>query len=213
MYVLDNDSVDGSTDNLPCERKIVHNDVAFSHVWLVETVQGFCRELLERYPVVLFCEVDEIVWHPDGIDKFMMNMPYTAPLCTGFEVWHNYEEEPEIDLNRPILEQRKYWKHVKAYDKPSVTKKVLNWSVGFHAAVDAEGTVPHLYLIHTHFLDLNVALRRQEVRHNYKFHEDDIKQGRGYYQVWSGQEYIDNWYNTRRATDLIPEEIREKCVI
>src|SRR5262245_56174810 len=53
IYVLDNDTRDGSTDRDGFVRIPVHHD-AVDHTWMVDTIQGLQHELLEgEYDIVL----------------------------------------------------------------------------------------------------------------------------------------------------------------
>ncbi|CAF3325164.1 unnamed protein product [Rotaria sp. Silwood1] len=62
IYILDNDSNDGSTSNLPVNVIRVHSEKYFDHYWLVETIQNKLRDLLKSgYKYVLFAEIDEII--------------------------------------------------------------------------------------------------------------------------------------------------------
>ncbi len=60
IYVLDNDSTDGSTDRDGFVRIPVSHD-RVDHTWMVRTIEELQHELLERYDVVLVTDVDEIV--------------------------------------------------------------------------------------------------------------------------------------------------------
>jgi hypothetical protein len=117
IYVLDNDSDDGSTEGTGFNRVIAHNDHAFDHQWLNETVRAQQCKLLEEYEFVLFSEVDEIVcYDPEKYGSFsemlteFKSRGLHCTRCYGHEIVQHIEEEAPIDLNNhPILRQRKYW--------------------------------------------------------------------------------------------------------
>src|SRR5574343_1532600 len=73
IYILDHQSDDGSTDNLPSmiNHIIVKQDLAFDHNWVTNTVKSKQQELLGQYDVVLFTEIDEIIWAEEGLRNYI----------------------------------------------------------------------------------------------------------------------------------------------
>ena len=118
IYVLDNDSTDGSTDRDGFVRiPVVHDSV--DHVWMVRTIEELQHELQERYDVVLVTDVDEIVapvpeWGTLGayLDRF----DEESVNCLGYEILH-MPGEAALDVDRPILDQRGHWFSNGAYNK------------------------------------------------------------------------------------------------
>ena len=102
------------TRGIPFTEVPVHRRESFNHQWLCETVSSFQRFLLQSYEFVLFAEVDEIVV-PDPV-KFPGGWGEIIPKltsgetreCIGFELLHCRDQEPEINLDSPILQQRRW---------------------------------------------------------------------------------------------------------
>jgi hypothetical protein len=211
MYVLDHNTIDGSTDNLPCNVFRVEHDLGFDHNWILRTVRGFTEELLKEYEHVLFCEVDEIIWHPDGLANYVSKPPMGCVRTQGFEIWHDRFTEKPIDLSQPILSQRKFMRPHQAYSKPLLTNQPLDWMFGFHNCFQIVEQDPSLWLIHIHFLDYEVACMRQWARKKWKM-ADDVSNGLGSYQAYVDKEYTE-WYDQNRAWELISEGLKRECVI
>ena len=138
IYVLDNDSDDGSTQNLTVNVQRVHSDKYFDHFWLLKTIQNTTQYLLDiGYKYVLFTEIDEIVVpdpdkYPLGLSEYINRFRGQAARTYGFNLFHDSDKEPPIDLNQPILAQRSYWIDFPMYSKPLLTSMVLKWVTGFH---------------------------------------------------------------------------------
>jgi reversibly glycosylated polypeptide/UDP-arabinopyranose mutase len=138
IYILDNDSDDGSTSNLTVNVDRVHSEKYFDHNWLVEIVQNKTRHLLENgYKYVLFCEADEIIIpdpikYPLGLIDYIQQTKEEAVRTKGYGLIHKVLLEAKLNLSESILQQRRYWIKDNDYDKPLLTSKVLHWSVGFH---------------------------------------------------------------------------------
>lgn len=172
IYILDNNTVDGSTDNLDCNViKLNKEEVDFQ--WLTDQASEFQHKLLENYEIVLYADIDEIVWHPKGLDKYIDSIPKSSVIRTnGYTIMHYLPEEPDLDLTKPILKQRKYWdNHTKDrfgnitrrnYCKPLLSNIPLIWQSGFHDTDNYENPIfdPELYLIHLHGVDYNTCVER-----------------------------------------------------
>jgi hypothetical protein len=177
MYVLDHNSTDGSTDNLSCNiKKLDHPFV--EHKWMLDTVKGFQKELLENYEVVVFAEADEIVYHVKGLDYFIENLKEPYGKTEGYDVFQD-REELSYDPSKTILSQRKYWKHTNLYRKKLIAKQPCHfWSEGFHDCSN-EDISPDLYLLHLHHFDQNIFMRRHEDRKNMAWSPVDVEKKMG----------------------------------
>lgn len=114
------------------------------------------RKLLKEYEWVLYAHADEIIV-PDprnftGIEDYVNKLSKDFVFCNGKTVLQL--DEPDLDMSRPILEQRKWWWPDTAYNKPLLSRVPLNWTMGYHSIVEIyeEFTKylydPNLYLIH-----------------------------------------------------------------
>jgi hypothetical protein len=197
IYVLDNDTSDGSTDGDGFVRIPVHHD-SVDHPWMVETVRGLQHELLDRYDAVLVTDVDEIVspapeWGTLGeyIDEFgewFVN-------CIGYEILHMVDREGPYDPSRPILDQRSYWFANGAYNKPALATGPMDWLPGFHHRADGQvNPDPNLYLIHLHRMDFEICRERHRGRRDRAWNENDLGEGwASYNRTVEGDEF-DGWF-------------------
>jgi hypothetical protein len=198
IYVLDNDTTDGSTDLKGFNRIPVHRD-SVDHPWMVETVQRLQHKLLENgYDVVLVTDVDEIVipapeWGDLGtyIDEFsewFVN-------CIGYEILHLADREAPYDAGRPILGQRGYWYAHGAYNKPAIASGPMSWLPGFHHRADGQLNYdPYLRLIHLHRLDIEVCRARHEIRQRRAWGERDLDENWAAYNRIAGGDDFERWF-------------------
>lgn len=131
IYILDHDSNDGSTD-LSCNIVKVYNDKTYDHDWLLNTVQDFQEKLLKDYEIVAFAEADEIILHKNGLDKFLDEFRKSkaeAVRCTGYDLLH-IPKEPDFNLNKDVLRQRKYWYYNGGEVKVLISKTPIKWRHG-----------------------------------------------------------------------------------
>lgn len=214
IFVLDHDTTDGSTDGSGFQRLPISRD-GWDHEWMLEKVQTLQHELIERYDVVLFAEVDEIVAPDpalgdlgDFIDRF--DDPYVQ--CTGRELIHRPELEPPLDPTRPILEQRHWWFANEVYNKPLLATEPLNWVPGFHGLV-VNGVVldTTLHLIHLHRLDFDLCRKRHLERSARLWTEEDLRRGFGAHYRLEDDRFA-QWFSTETGMrfPLVMEPIPER---
>jgi hypothetical protein len=201
IYVLDNDSTDGSTDREGFVRIPVSHD-RVDHTWMVRTIEAKQQELLERYDVVLVTDVDEIVtptpeW--GTLEEYIDRFDEDYVKCVGYEILHLIDREAPYDPSRPILDQRGYWFANSAYDKPALTSTPVRWEPGFHRLegerhLDGSRWDPDLRLIHLHRLDFDLCRQRHEVRRDRAWNRIDLDQGWASYNRTTAEGEFEHWF-------------------
>lgn len=197
IYVLDQLSTDGSTERDGFVRVPLDFETN-DDLYRIKVSQDLQRELLERYDVVLYTDVDEIIApdparstlreYVDGFDADFVN-------CLAYEVLHMRDEEPPLALDRPILEQRRYWYRNPGYDKPLLATAPISWIPGFHMRDDAaRNPDPNLRLIHLHRMDFEICLDRHRERQNREFARTDLDVGRGYQNRIVEESDFERWF-------------------
>lgn len=189
LFVLDNDTTDGSTGGGGFVRIPVHNPEV-DHSWMVDTVQGLQHELLDRVDVVLVTDVDELVVPSpatgdlgDYLERF--DEPWVN--CLGYELLHQRDTEPPLRLDRPILAQRGSWFYNGGYDKAALATEPLEWRPGFHGRADFHANFdPDLRLVHLHRMDFDLCLERHRVRDR---------------KPWAARDAASGWARHNQITD------------
>jgi hypothetical protein len=183
ILVLDDNSVDGSTTDLPCATYRLppgpwKKGFGKSRERIVN---GFARGLLACTDVVIFCDVDELIV-PDPA-KYSGLMDYLtkrgddiiAPLA--IEVLHNDRVEPPLDPGRPLLEQRRFVKWAPAMCKPLVKRVPTAWEFAFHGIREPFEIDRDLWMLHVKYAD--VTMLAEVAEHRRRWHEVE---GRGHPQ-------------------------------
>ncbi len=197
IYVLDNETTDGSTDGPGFVRIPVQRD-ALDNLWMVGQVQNLQHDLLRRYDVVVATDVDEIIApnpalgtlgdYLDRFDEEWVN-------CLGYEVVHQRDREPPLELGRPLLSQRRYWFFNDTYDKPAVATAPLDWGPGFHKRSDQHFNLdPDLRLIHLHRLDYDICRERHRIRTRRGWAERDAREGWGAHHFVTEEPDFSRWF-------------------
>jgi Glycosyl transferase family 2 len=180
IYVLDNESDDGSTDRGGFVKiPVRHNRV--DHRWMLRKIQDLQHELLDRYDMVLVTDVDEIV-APDPrsgtLGEYLDRFDEEWVNCLGYELLHVRDEEPPLELDRPILAQRHYWYFNDAYNKAALATAPMDWTPGFHGRTDGSYALdPDLRMIHLHRMDYGLCLERHRTRSRRRWARPDARRG------------------------------------
>jgi|SRR5581483_3529029 len=184
VYVIDNSTDDGSVE----EARLLHPRVNFvcvpsrgTHVslFLKQVVEQMQRELLQRYPVVVFAETDEFLI-PNA--KYVNLRDYCERFLKSKDQWRravgwNVVQQPgEAMLSRTpgaqlLVDRRSMWR-LPMYDKTLVTKVPMTYQRGFHnfylngIKQVNEPIDPTLSLLHGWCLDVDEYFRRHSARLN-----------------------------------------------
>ena len=198
LYVIDNDTTDGSTDRDGFVRIPAPHDRA-DNAWMVQTIESLQHELIEGdYDVVLVTDVDEIVtptpgWgtlgqYLDELDEWWVN-------AIGYELIHMIDCEAPLDLGRPILDQRGHWYANGAFNKPAIATGPMSWVPGFHHRSDRRLNYdPDLRLIHLHRMDYEICRARHLSRRERAWSELDHEQGTGVHNWPSAEGDFERWF-------------------
>jgi Glycosyl transferase family 2 len=214
IYVLDNESTDGSTSRPGFVRIPVAHD-RVDHVWMVRTIEDLQHELFSRYDLVLVTDVDEIIapapqvgtlgGYLDRFDEEFVN-------CLGYELLHQRDREPALQLDRPILDQRHCWFFNGGYDKAAVATIPMRWRPGFHGREDFQYHLdPDLRLIHLHRMDYGICLERHRTRQRRTWAEHDTREGWARHNQIIDESEFERWFyedSCFEGFEIQPEEIQ-----
>jgi len=222
IYVLDHQSKDGSTNGIGVNVIEIQNEMAFDHLWLVDQVEKMQKDLLKRYEVVIFTEVDEILYSSRGnlgflIEDIRKNSNFQYMTSLGYEIKQNPEKgEKRLEFGDPIMENRNYWFRYPSYDKTLITKIPLKYNPGFHSC-NYRPLYGDLFLLHLHRVDFNLLVERRKQRiSSWNLKRDDLEKGWGTYHGEEEYEKIKFHFNHTHtgeiiSLDPIPEE-HKKCI-
>jgi Methyltransferase domain len=197
LYVIDHDSIDGSTSGpgfvrLPAHRR--QTDWA----WITQVVAGHQRRLLAEYDVVVYTDVDEIVL-PDpefgDLARYLDDFDADFVTCRGWEVLHDPTTEAAYDASRLVLDQRGWWYPNPAYSKPAVSSTPSPWTGGFHARTDgAVNDDPRLFLLHLHRMDFDLCRARHQQRVDRPWVAAQVRAGWGFQNRIVEPEPFHRWF-------------------
>ena len=219
MFILDHETKDGSTTGLGVNVKLISNGLAFDHLWLVEQVQSFQSELLQQYEVVVFTEVDEILYGLNEpldklIDGFIKDENKKFLTSIGYEIRQDIGNEKPLLLDDNIMQYRDYWFRYTSYDKTLITKVPLKYGFGFHEC-NYTKSFDNLYMLHLHRVDLDIMIDRRSKRATqWNLKQDDIQKGFGSYHAEGERDriiYYMNHYHDGRPIEatIIPKEHKD----
>jgi hypothetical protein len=159
LYVIDDNSTDGSTDDLPCSviRIPSWGDKHFEQTRM-RMVSRIAAGLLEAYDAVLFADADEfLVADPErheGLVDLLAKRPDVPVLgAQALNVVHDAQREPQLDADRPVLGQRTWAKFIPLMCKPALKRTPAPWVAGSHGTTVPFEIDPDLYLFHLKFAE------------------------------------------------------------
>ena len=165
LVVLDDNSTDGSTDDLGCTvHRLPPLPGSGFEGTRMQLLSGLARGFLAVYDFVVFVDVDEFLVadptrHHD-LRSFLAtrrDRDILAPMALN--VLHVPELEGPLRADEPILGQRRFAKFVPIMCKPSVKQVPAGWRWASHGIKAPFEVDPELYMVHMKFADRD-ALQR-----------------------------------------------------
>lgn len=169
---------------------------AFDTGVISRSVAMFQRFLLESHDAVLYSDADEFICADPTLSAgrslaaVLLGLEPAVGITTGYNLWHDIENEPAYDPGRPVLAQRRLLSRETALDKPLISRVPLSWEAGFQRAAEGGSRVAGLYLLHLRLFDLDHALTRGGVYRGSKWHVDDLAAGRAAHQRISDSDIV-----------------------
>jgi hypothetical protein len=214
LLVLDDNSVDGSTKDLPCTVYRLPPSP-----WRLEwaagrlrIINGIAQGLLSCYDFVVFTDADEfLVPDPDKYDDLRayladrVDRNVIAPLALN--VLHNPAAEPgELDPHRPVLTQRRHVKFVPVMCKPLLKRVPAPWRPAFHGINAPYEIDRDLLMLHLKYYD--VTALRKVAEHRRMLHETENRGSNNSAWTMGAEELVSellSWVRTHRGDEPVPE--------
>jgi hypothetical protein len=208
LYVLDDQSQDGSTSGLAAtvismpKRATSSGDRVFG-AFKSTVANKLGAALLEMYDVVILVDADEFIV-PDprrysGLREYLERHPDADVLApVGVNLVHVPDREPTLDPTMPLLRQRRHVKVVPGMCKPAIKRIPARWTGGTHGIRAPYGLSRDLYLVHAKYADRAAALTTHEGRHS-----EFLTAHAGRTATWrlKPAEIADRWTSWARSPD------------
>ncbi|GAA3540540.1 glycosyltransferase family 2 protein [Nocardioides daeguensis] len=198
VFVIDDHSVDGSADDLPCTvLRLPYLDKYPFEPSRMGILSGLAKSLLFAYDAVLLADADEFVV-ADPAKHASLRHFAAARTGTdvagvlGYNVIHRVGVEPELDFDAPsLLRQREFARFTPLMCKPALKWVDADWAHASHGIRHPFEPDPELFMFHFKFADLGQLELLAEHRH-----QAAVVEGRAVKSSWS------------RPTDEIVEALR-----
>lgn len=202
----DNQGRDTSTDFLKGTKVnvIPLRQELFSTRWVRDTITRFQEMMLRKYRYIVYTDVDEFIFTDPtaytDLDAFLkvfdQNDSWSHVKCCCLTLMHLPDKEPDLDVDKPIIDQRKFWYRYSYYDKPLITKKVLNYEFGLHTAEEQAPVLSAVVMLHLHQYDFKHYMSRHtRWAMNYKVCEEDKRDGWNYHYRTVGKKLEFQYYH------------------
>jgi hypothetical protein len=217
IYILDNDTTDGSTRDLPAQVIPVSCGYFFHEFWRTHVIDRKQQELIKQYDAVIYVDIDEFLvpdpQYRDLREFVTTHREHHAIRARGYEIVQDLACEPPLDWTTPpLLAQRRLWAAARLSSKPALTYVPVRWTLGFHNLLDPSPPieVEDLYLLHIHKIDFRYCIERHRaIRARLsEWHPLVLVEHNTHYQAPT-DEAVNEWYrqSLRQATPM-PEWVR-----
>ncbi len=183
LYVFDHGSTDGSTSGLGQVNVIRVPHTPFDDVKKSDVVSHLHTVLIQHFDCVIVTDCDEvIVPDPAKYKNLATYIEIKRPIvaaCIGLHVHHILTQEAPIDLDKPILSQRRVARFSGSGTKPLISSVPLRWLPGAHGSSVKPAFDSDLFVFHTKYVDYNIAMKRQIINSTNSWSEAQETSGHG----------------------------------
>ena len=166
-FVIDHGSDDGSTENLGAANRVRIPRSPMDDKRRADFLSEFCNSLLSWFDSVIYTDSDEfLVADPrlySSLAELCSRTLADVVTATGLNVVHVPADAPPLDVEAPLLAQRRWGVALAAASKPLLTRRRIVWPPGFHS-YDGPPVFDGLFNFHLPVADRSIALRRQAKR-------------------------------------------------
>ena len=198
LFVIDQGSTDGSTENLGEVNRIRLPRTEYDEDKREDFLSSFQRGLLTHYDVVIYTDCDEIIVpDPDfyaDLKDYIAKCKFECVTCVGVNVMHIINRELPLDLDQPILGQRRFGRFRSSQCKTLISRVPLIWQPGNHACDKPLNLDKKLILFHTKFMDYAIAIERQKINLEVKWSEASLAKGFGAHSRFPLKRYINDTF-------------------
>lgn len=168
MDGLDQEIPDFCSDiSVTHKEKVRYGSVIESEKRRLAYLSSRARELFSRYDIVIGTDADEFLIVDPALNTTLLEYLssikryWSSVSGLGIDVGQHLQHESEIDLDKPLLGQRRFGYLSTRYTKPNTIFRPVKWGSGFHRVKYHNYHIdPNLYLFHFGSMDYNMLERR-----------------------------------------------------
>lgn len=198
LYLVDDGSTDGSTDNLGAVNVIRIDQPEIDQELRCRDISFFHNAVLRHYDAAIYVDIDEfLVVDPLlGMDlkAFIQRTPLEHFNAIGLNVLHNTPSEPEYTPSLGVLEQRRFVQFERAYCKQLIHKAPAFWSIGFHNTTSPVAMAAGLYLFHLRAMDLEISRTRIRGRNQLEWSKQSLSRNLGWQNRLDEDAYLSRFF-------------------
>jgi hypothetical protein len=194
LFVVDRESDDGSTADLGEVNRINIPRDAFDDRKKADFMSSMQNALLNYYDAVVCGDCDELVV-PNlasftDLADYVGKMDADYATCVGLNVLHILNVEPPLDLQKPVLSQRRFARFMTATCKTMLSRVPIRWLPGLHCLNRRPKIDPDLFMFHTKTMDYGIASARQRINRETAWAEESLAQNFGAHHRYEFSQFV-----------------------
>jgi hypothetical protein len=198
LFVIDDGSTDACTLDFRVENRFVKGKSPHDEDDRARLISFFHEELLQFYDIVLYSDVDEIIVADPKLNislfEYLISDTFEYKTLAGFDVLHRFEIEKEIDLSKPLFQQRRFVDLNPYFCKPLISTIPMRWEAGFHDITNRERRYDlNLPLFHLRGMDIEIAKTRFRILNRLSFTDNSIRRNLANHYRWTESDYMNQF--------------------
>lgn len=208
LLVVDHGSTDGSTEQLAGVDRLRLPRTPFDDQVNARFMANLQKALLRFYDIFIHTDCDEMLLADPrryaSLQAYLGSLQSDVVAPTGLHLFHIPELEPPLDLERPILGQRRFVQFGAGMCKPMITTVAVRWHPGFHSCDRMPDYRTDLYQFHLATMDVGISLARLRLTREMSWSENALRRRYGQHQRFSDAKHMMRSY--RRPAAIIKQQ-------
>jgi len=170
LYIIDHGSTVDIKSVVPSDINLISMPRGKCDHWnIAKYCAYFQRFLLTQYEWVIHTDCDEFLLVKEDNNFETILSKYKNLNIRGkyaYDILHDYENEPLLNYNSPILNQRKHMRECPNYLKCCLASQPATWAPGFHKSYEDLHDADELILLHLKYIEDKELYNRHETWKN-----------------------------------------------
>lgn len=198
LYIIDRDSSDGSIKDIGQANLIKVPWTKFDDIHKAAALSAMHTALLQSFDCVIVTDCDEIII-PDplkyeNLSQYINENKPVVAYCLGLNVKHVLTKEGPLDLDRPLLSQRKIAHFNRPTSKPLISSVPTTWEPGGHACNLAPYFDKDLFMFHIKSIDYNLSMSRQKINQETEWSQRALDARHGAHHRYNYDRFVQEWF-------------------
>ena len=202
LFVIDDGSNDGSTADCRIVNLLRKKRAPLDEHDRALLIGLLHEQLLGFYDWVIYVDCDELIVVDPVVGQSLIEYLETCSRksinAIGLNIVHDRQREGDLDVNKPLLVQRRFVQPSSRFSKPAISSVPTRWDPGFHSSNQPRNLDHKLILFHLRSVDVKLSEERLKVRNQMQFSKRVLNKKLSFQFRWNREKLAEEFFSYPR---------------